>query len=159
MEKLLGPKGEGYVVIQFIMFALILFLPGNFSAGSSWPGPVDVLGFWSGIVFILYGVAMIGLGILFLGRNLTAVPHPKADAQLVEGGIYAIVRHPIYSGIIVGAIGWGLFNNAEVTILLSLFLFLFFDWKTRREERMLAAKFAAYPAYQQRVRKLIPFLY
>jgi protein-S-isoprenylcysteine O-methyltransferase Ste14 len=38
-------------------------------------------------------------------------------------------------------------------------LFLFLDLKSRREERWLCAKFPDYPAYQRRVRRLIPFVY
>jgi protein-S-isoprenylcysteine O-methyltransferase Ste14 len=49
--------------------------------------------------------------------------------------------------------------NSWLTILLALLLFVFFDIKSRREEKALSAKFSAYAAYQQRVRKLLPYLY
>ena len=151
-------KGGGYVVVQFILFGLIFFAPGHFIG--AWGTPWEQIGRIIGIPLTLYGVLMIGLGILNLGRNLQAEPHPKDNATLVTSGVYRIVRHPIYSGIILGWIGWGLFNRAELTAILALVLLLpFFDVKTRREERMLAAKFPAYAAYQTRVRKLIPFLY
>ncbi len=69
------------------------------------------------------------------------------------------MRHPIYSGLIIGAAGWALINVSVITLVYALGLFVFFDAKSRREERMLAAKFPAYAAYQQRVRKLMPFVY
>jgi protein-S-isoprenylcysteine O-methyltransferase Ste14 len=46
-----------------------------------------------------------------------------------------------------------------ITLLLAAILFLFFDMKSRREEKWLSNKFENYPAYQQRVRKLVPFIY
>jgi protein-S-isoprenylcysteine O-methyltransferase Ste14 len=107
----------------------------------------------------LAGAALLLAGLLGLGRNLTAVPHPKADATLVQSGAYSIVRHPIYSGIILGAIGLGLFQASTLVVLYALILLLFFDIKSRREEQWLAAKFSDYAHYQQRVRKLIPFVY
>jgi protein-S-isoprenylcysteine O-methyltransferase Ste14 len=87
------------------------------------------------------------------------VPHPKEDASLVEHGAYRIVRHPIYSGIILGAFGWALLVNSAITLVLAAVLLLFFDIKSRREEQWLGDKFDGYAAYQQRVRKLLPFLY
>ena len=159
MSKWLGPRGEGYVVIQFILFALIAFVPNKIRPGSSWTSPLAEIAVGLGLLMVAYGVIMIGLGLINLGRNLTAVPHPKDDAFLVQSGTYALVRHPIYSGITVGAVGWALFLNGEITLLLAMILLLFFDWKTRREERMLVAKFPAYAHYQQRVRKLIPYIY
>jgi protein-S-isoprenylcysteine O-methyltransferase Ste14 len=94
-----------------------------------------------------------------LGQNLTAVPHPKEDAHLVETGAYRVVRHPIYSGIVLGSVGFALFVNGGLTLLYALVIFLFFDAKSRREERWLAERYTDYTAYQQRVHKLIPYVY
>jgi protein-S-isoprenylcysteine O-methyltransferase Ste14 len=105
------------------------------------------------------GALLAFAGLFSLGRNLTAVPHPKDDAVFVERGAYRLVRHPIYSGIILGAVGWGLLTNSLLVLLLSAGLLLFLDIKSRREEQWLNAKFAEYAGYQQRVRKLIPFIY
>ena len=150
-------KGGIYVVVQFIWFGVIWLAPGKI--WGDWAAPWDTLGRIIGGVMTLYGLVIGGLATINLGRNLQAVPHPKENATFVEKGAYRIVRHPIYSAIIIGWAGWGLFNNAELTALLVLVLFPFFDIKTRREERMLAAKFPQYADYRTRVRKLIPFLY
>lgn len=99
---------------------------------------------------------MIGLGLLHLGRNLTAVPTPKADSSLVQNGAYALVRHPIYSGIIFGAVGLGLWRMGITTMIFALLLVPFFDIKSRREERLLEAQFPEYASYKQTVSKFIP---
>jgi protein-S-isoprenylcysteine O-methyltransferase Ste14 len=70
-----------------------------------------------------------------------------------------MARHPIYTGIILAGLGWALFHTNLVTLALAVVLFVFFDIKSRREERMLLRKFPDYAAYRQRVKKLIPFVY
>jgi protein-S-isoprenylcysteine O-methyltransferase Ste14 len=69
------------------------------------------------------------------------------------------VRHPIYSGLILAALGWAFWVHGWLTIGYVVVLFVFFDIKSRREERWLAEKYAGYEAYRKRVHKLIPFVY
>jgi protein-S-isoprenylcysteine O-methyltransferase Ste14 len=154
-----GKRGEWYVVVQFLLFGLIFLTPFLTSQTSGWAEPWHMIGRVLGIMSIMLGGVLALAGLASLGRNLAVVPHPKEDANLVEYGAYKIVRHPIYSGIIFGAFGWGLLMNSVFTLLLSAVLFLFFDIKSRREEKWLGKKFDGYAAYQQRVRKLLPFIY
>ena len=81
------------------------------------------------------------------------------NATLVVAGAYRLVRHPIYSGLAAMAFGWGMWVHGWLTLGYALILFVFFDCKSRREERWLREKFPEYAAYQRRVRKLIPFVY
>lgn len=158
MRGWLIDKGGVYVLIQFALFGVIWLAPG--SLGLVWGDGMVWFGRIFGGLCFAYGVVMLGIAMLNLGRNLQAEPHPKDDATLVTHGAYRIVRHPIYSGIIVGWTGWGLLNGNELTAILVLALLLpFFDIKTRREERMLAAKFDAYAGYQASVKKLLPLIY
>ncbi len=154
-----GERGEWYVVLQFALFALIFAAPALTRQYSGWPEPWDMIGRALGVLLMGVGGLLILAGLASLGRNLDVVPHPKDDANLVEHGAYKIVRHPIYSGIILGAFGWGFLSNSVISLLLAAVLFLFFDIKSRREEKWLNHKFSDYAAYQQRVRKLLPFLY
>jgi protein-S-isoprenylcysteine O-methyltransferase Ste14 len=154
-----GRRGEWYVVVQFLLFGLIFFAPLLLPTPFSWPAPLDVIGVGLGILLALIGGTIALAGLLSLGRNLAAVPYPREDAVMVERGAYRLVRHPIYSGIIFGAFGWAFFHNSLLTLLLALVLFLFFDVKSRREERWLCEKYPDYAAYQARVHKLIPLIY
>lgn len=99
------------------------------------------------------------LAALHLGSNLTPLPQPKEGATLVVTGMYRFVRHPIYFGVIMMGIGFALWVNGWLTLVEAVVLALFFDIKSRREEVWLAEHFSTYAAYQQRVRKLIPFVY
>lgn len=155
----LGRRGEVYVALQLFLFTLIFFVPLLIPSLLDWPSPLASTGFVVGVILIAAGGLLAVAGVLSLGRNLTAVPYPKEDAVLIENGAYRLVRHPIYSGIIIGATGWALFHNSLLTLLLSVALFILFDAKSRREEKWLCEKYEGYPAYQARVRKLIPLIY
>lgn len=154
-----GPNGEWYVVIQIILFGLVAFGPVGLPGWPVWAGTWRAVTIVIGLVLGGLGGLLVLSGLVSLGSNLTAVPRPKEDAHLVEHGAYRWVRHPIYSGIIFGAFGLGLLRGGWLSLLYALILLLFFDVKSRREEKWLREKYRDYPAYQQRVCKLIPFLY
>jgi len=105
------------------------------------------------------GVVLSSSAVINLGRNLTPLPVPKENAALITTGAYRLVRHPIYSGIILMAFGWGLWRHSWLTVCYSLLLLIFFDVKSRFEERLLQERFPDYTGYQRRVRKLLPFVY
>jgi len=69
------------------------------------------------------------------------------------------VRHPIYSGIIIGAFGWSLLRGSIIALVLSVALLVFFHLKSRREERWLVERYPEYADYQKRVKKIIPFIW
>lgn len=152
-----GRRGEWYVVVQFILFGVLFAMP--FLVDGGWSAPWSTIGRLAGVVLAVAGAGLILTGLGSLGSNLQAVPHPKDDASLVVTGPYKIVRHPIYSGIVLGGFGWALFMNSLAALIVAVVLFFFFDIKTRREERYLGLKFVDYGAYQARVRKLLPFIY
>ena len=154
-----GTRGEWYVVVQVGLFALVVLGPRSWPGAPSWPPPYSWMASGLGAALILAGAALAIGGVLRLGRNLTALPFPKEGAPLRQSGPYAIVRNPIYSGLILAAFGWGLLVNGWLTLGYALVLFVFFDVKSRREERWLCEKFPEYGAYQQRVRKLVPWVY
>ena len=154
-----GARGEWYVVIQVAMFVLVVFGPRSWPGAPSWPAPYSTIASGLGLVLIVAGGALAVGGVLRLGSNLTALPYPREGAPLLESGPYAIVRNPIYSGLIFAAFGLGLFVNGWLTLGYALVLFAFFDIKSRREERWLCEKFPEYASYQVRVRKLIPWVY
>jgi protein-S-isoprenylcysteine O-methyltransferase Ste14 len=94
-----------------------------------------------------------------LRENLTPFPRPLPGAQLVESGAYRLVRHPIYGGLILGALGWGLATASPLALGGALVLLAFFDLKSRREEIWLAEQFADYGSYRARTHRLLPWLY
>jgi protein-S-isoprenylcysteine O-methyltransferase Ste14 len=155
----LGPRGEGWVVAQFVLFAIIAIaglqdLVGHGSV-ASWGPAVSVVG----MVAVAIGCGVAGRGIWDLRSGLSPFPRPIAGAALVESGAYRLIRHPIYSGLVLAAIGWGLVTGSILAIATAGFLFLLFAGKSRREEAWLAAIHPEYGAYQRRTKRLIPWIY
>ena len=152
-------RGEWYVVAQAVLFLVIAFGPGWLDVRPDLPDAWRTVTLVAGFALGMAGFMLAMAGIVGLGSNLSPFPHPKDNATLVQTGIYGVVRHPIYSGLVVGAVGWALLNVSLVTLVYAGVLFVFFDIKSRREERWLLRKFPDYAAYRRRVRKLIPFVY
>jgi protein-S-isoprenylcysteine O-methyltransferase Ste14 len=154
-----GKRGEWYVVIQAGLFLLLIFGPRTLPAVPTWPEHLRPTSYILAALLLLAGGTLAVAGVLALGRNLTPLPLPKRDARLVESGPYRLVRHPIYGGIVLMAYGWSLLAGSWLTLGYATLLFLFFDIKSRREERWLRAKYPGYSEYSNKVRKLIPFIY
>lgn len=154
-----GERGEWLVAAQFVLMLLVLLgprtLPGL--AESSLPG--YAIRRWAGLACVFAGAIVSAAAARRLGSALTPLPHPKAGAPLVQDGPFGVVRHPIYSGLLLASVGVALLAPGWLTWVYTAALFVLLDVKTRREERWLSAAFPEYPAYQQRVRKLVPFLY
>jgi protein-S-isoprenylcysteine O-methyltransferase Ste14 len=77
----------------------------------------------------------------------------------VERGPYRLVRHPIYTGLILGAVGLAVITPWPGTFIATGLLTVVLDLKRRREEVWLRDRYPGYAAYQARTRALIPFLY
>jgi protein-S-isoprenylcysteine O-methyltransferase Ste14 len=154
-----GSHGEWYVVAQVALFMLVVFGPRRLAGWPAWSPTFTWLGWIAGGILMAAGLFLLAAAILRLGSNLTAVPYPKKDGTLVETGPYRLVRHPIYCGILLIAFGWGLLVHGWLTLAYAMIMLVFFDIKSRREEKWLQAKFPGYGEYQKRVRKLIPFVY
>lgn len=155
-----GQRGEWYVVVQAILFVLIAVGPRAWPGWQAASGPLALAATALGIVLMLLGGALAVGGLIALGNNnLTPLPFPKEEASLVTRGPYAIVRHPIYSGLIVAAVGLSLRRQAPLTLAFTIGLFVLFDLKTRREEAWLTERFPEYRSYRQHTKKLLPWIY
>jgi protein-S-isoprenylcysteine O-methyltransferase Ste14 len=82
----------------------------------------------------------------------------KADPELVTSGPYRFVRHPIYSGILLGFAGTALATNAYWWIVFAVGL-IYFVYSARVEEGIMTSAFpSTYPGYRERTKMLIPFV-
>jgi protein-S-isoprenylcysteine O-methyltransferase Ste14 len=95
-----------------------------------------------------------------LGRNWSGSITFKQDHELVERGPYRFVRHPIYTGLLLMALGTAVVRGNPDSFLGVVVFLVAHIWKLRREEELLQRHFPdSYPAYRDRTRALIPFLY
>jgi protein-S-isoprenylcysteine O-methyltransferase Ste14 len=149
-------RGEWYVLAQAVLLPLVVFGPRTLPIFPGWDGD------WAGIVggvLLAAGLGLVLAGAVWLGRNLTPFACPRAGSVLLERGPYRLVRHPIYAGLFLGALGWAFLVRGWLTLGWALLLLLLLDRKASLEERWLTGNFPGYAAYRRRVRKLIPFLY
>ncbi len=145
-------RGGWWVVAQFVLFGLILLA---LTKNRDPIAPIRTLG-WAMVV----GAVIIGGSAAWMLRDkLTALPAPVDGAVLHDRGPFAVVRHPIYSGVILGFCGLAVKGGNPLALLLSLVLVPFFLAKTSYEEAMLADRFAAYDDYRDRVKyRILPWI-
>ena len=113
-----------------------------------------------GLVLTVAGVAFAIWARFYLGRNWSGKPTIKEGHTLIRSGPYALVRHPIYTGISLAVLGTAI-AAGEVRGLLSVLLALTaFKIKSRLEESFMTEQFGdQYSVYQHQVRALIPFVW
>jgi protein-S-isoprenylcysteine O-methyltransferase Ste14 len=157
----LGPRGEGWVALQTA--AIFLVVVGSRFGPTlpiSDPGVLSVLGS-VGSLFLGIGLAFLAAGIYTLARAgaFTVFPRPAATGQLVETGVFRVVRHPVYSGLIFASLGSALTQLSVIALIGAALLFPILDLKRRREEAWLTERYPGYAAYRARTKALIPRLY
>ena len=112
-----------------------------------------------GAVLTALGIAVAIWARLYIGRNWSPRPAMKEEHELVTGGPYAFVRHPIYTGIIIAALGTALTGTLFGAILF-IFAAALFVSRVGKEERIMLELFpGTYPSYQSRTKWLIPFVW
>ena len=151
----LGPRGEGWVLIQGVL--LVLVAAAGWSLGPDWSGPLRLSGIVVGIGLIAVGIVLAVRGAVDLRGALTPLPRPRDGAALVETGAYSFVRHPIYGGLILAAFGWAIGQASVIAVALAVVLAAFLRVKSSREEAWLEQRFPDYAGYRARTRRLIPW--
>lgn len=138
------------VTAQFVLLGLIALLPG----GWGWPVPPWLR--WLSAAGVILGVAIMLLAGTALGRGLTAVPIPNQHAELRTGGLYRLVRHPIYTGLLLTSGAFTVGSGSGWRALAFVALLALLTVKARWEEERLTRRFAAYPDYAARTPRFVP---
>ena len=114
---------------------------------------------WAGLLMVTAGLALAVWARTHLGRNWSGTVTVKEDHELVRSGPYAIVRHPIYTGLLLAMLGTAIILGEWRGLSAVCFLSAAFLLKLRREERFMAESFPeTYPGYRARVPALVPLL-
>ena len=133
--------------------AAALLMPDR-GAHFSVPATLDLLGAALGIL----GVALAILASLQLGRELTPSPDPKPGGQVHATGSFRLVRHPIYSGLLLATLGGALRSGNFFSIGVAVCIAAFFRVKAGYEERALLELHPEYLDYHLRTPRFVPAL-
>lgn len=117
-----------------------------------------------GAIALVLGFLVVGAGVVLgiaalrsLGPALTPTPVPVRGAGLRTTGVYAVVRHPVYSAILLIAIGLLIAAGTAVGALWLATLIAFFWLKSRWEDRLLRAAYGSqWQAWARRTGALAP---
>jgi protein-S-isoprenylcysteine O-methyltransferase Ste14 len=111
-----------------------------------------------GAALVLLGLGLAIFARIYLGRNWGMPMSRKAEPELVTGGPYAFVRHPIYSGIILAMLGSAIGESVIWAVPLIVFI-PYFLYSARREEELMREQFPGqYPQYMRRTKMIVPFM-
>jgi protein-S-isoprenylcysteine O-methyltransferase Ste14 len=184
------PARIALAVVTFALSGAALFTRGNLSPGvredraNRWviaafgvlgllaaylPAYTDRKGIWviDGNAVRWLGVALFAAGgalriwpVFVLGHRFSGLVAIQPGHTLVTRGIYGVIRHPSYLGLLVNALGWALAFRSVVGVLLTALTIPPLLARIRAEERLLRAQFGdAYDLYQRRTSRLIPRIF
>lgn len=145
-----------WVRVAIILVVVILIRLRFFGTPGSATGNPWLLGV--GLAIFVLGLALAVWARVYIGRNWGMPMSQRADHELVTTGPYGRIRHPIYSGIILGTVGTAIAVN-PYWLYAGAILSAYFVVSAVMEERTMGRLFpAAYPPYRRVTRMLIPYV-
>jgi protein-S-isoprenylcysteine O-methyltransferase Ste14 len=115
---------------------------------------------WLGVVLFIAGGALRLWPVFVLDHRFSGLVAIQPGHRLVTTGVYGVIRHPSYLGLLVNSLGWGLAFRSGVGVLLTALIMLPLVARIRAEERMLRTQFGdEYDTYCTRTSRLFPGLY
>jgi protein-S-isoprenylcysteine O-methyltransferase Ste14 len=184
------PALTAIVIATVIMAGVALFTRGNISPGvredrenrwvfivfgivgvlAAWlPAYTDRMDFWTidgervrwlGVILYVVGGTLRVWPVFVLGNRFSGLVAIQPGHRLVTSGVYGIIRHPSYLGLLITALGWALAFRSGVGLILTALLLIPLIARMNAEERLLQSQFGSeYEAYRARTSRLIPGLY
>lgn len=148
-------------LVLLLVAVLLVLLPGSaapflterFAPRAEWV-------YWGGVGLTAAGLGFAVWARRHLGANWSGTVSIKQGHELVTSGPYALVRHPIYTGLLLAFAGSVLARGEVRGLLAWLLAALYLLGRVRVEERWMAQQFGdAYRDYAKRVAALVPFVW
>jgi protein-S-isoprenylcysteine O-methyltransferase Ste14 len=153
-------RGNRWVLAAFALIGLLsAYLPAYTDRMEFWTLDGDAIR-WLGVILFAVGGALRIWPVFVLGRRFSGLVAIQPGHTLVTSGIYGIIRHPSYLGLLVNSLGWALAFRSLVGVLLVVCLIPPLLARIRAEEALLRSQFGAeYDGYRSRSWRLLPGLY
>jgi protein-S-isoprenylcysteine O-methyltransferase Ste14 len=141
------------VFVWWILYHSDGWLDERIFPDNEFTGPLSSIICAAGIAFAIWARRT-------LGRNWSAIPSVKEGHELVIRGPYHLVRHPIYTGILLAMLGSPVLHEGRVrSLLFFAFIAIGLHFKSRVEEGLMMQTFPdSYPEYRRRTKAIIPYI-
>ena len=153
-------RGNRWVLAAFGLIGLLsAYLPAYTDRREFWTFDGDAVR-WIGVALFAAGGALRIWPVFVLGRRFSGLVAIQPGHTLVTSGVYGVIRHPSYLGLLVNSLGWALAFRSGVGVLLTALMIPPLVARIRAEEALLRMQFGGeYDAYRRRTSRLIPGLY
>jgi len=147
-----------FIFLIAIVILSINRIPARWLYFPLWPQ--GLWPFWGGVAVTVAGLLFAVWAREHLGRNWSRSVTIKQGHELITTGPYAVVRHPIYTGILTGFLGMAIAISQVRGFLAFALIFLALWLKLRMEEQFMRSQFGeTYANYARQTAALVPYLF
>jgi protein-S-isoprenylcysteine O-methyltransferase Ste14 len=153
-------RGNRWVLVAFgIVGILSAFVPAYTDRIDFWTIDGDIVR-WIGVALFAIGGALRIWPVFVLGHRFSGLVAIQPGHTLVTTGIYGVIRHPSYLGLLVNALGWALAFRSGIGVLLVALIIIPLVARMNAEDALLRSQFGGeYDAYSARTSRMIPGVY
>jgi protein-S-isoprenylcysteine O-methyltransferase Ste14 len=153
-------RGNRWVLLAFGLIGLMqAYLPAYTDRKDVWTFDGETIR-WMGAILFAAGGALRIWPVFVLGKRFSGLVAIQPGHRLVTTGIYGVIRHPSYLGLLVNSLGWALAFRSGIGVLLTAMMVPPLMARIYAEERLLKAQFGGeYEAYCHGTARLIPGVY
>jgi protein-S-isoprenylcysteine O-methyltransferase Ste14 len=153
-------RANRWVIAAFgLIGVLAAYLPAYTDCKEFWVLDGDAVR-WLGVVLFAAGGALRLWPVFVLGHRFSGLVAIQPGHRLVTSGVYGVIRHPSYLGLLINSLGWALAFRSVIGVVLAALLVPPLAARIGAEERLLRTQFGdEYDVYCRRTSRLIPGLY
>ena len=153
-------RGNRWVIPVFVIIGFLnAYLPAYTDRRELWTIDGDTIR-WVGVALFAAGGALRLWPVFVLGERFSGLVAVQPGHTLATGGIYGVIRHPSYLGLLINSLGWSLAFRSGVGVLLTVLLIPPLLARISAEENLLYSQFGDdYNKYRSQTWRLIPGIY
>ena len=149
-----------WIFVPFLVLGFILaWLPAYTDRRDIWTIDGDAVRYLGLVLFVVGSVLRVG-AVFVLGNRFSGLVAIQEGHELVTSGLYRVIRHPSYLGLLLFLLGWALVFRSVIGVLVSLLILPPLIARMNSEEALLESEFGErYSEYRRRTWRLVPFVY